>query len=100
MERSKLELPGSDREQVPARSEKRRRLRVHRAANGNVAGRSVTSPLGDFRPDRHVAKPVIEPSGVGEPPAHGRSDLRGVLTVIAILAFTIIVPLVVKKQKP
>ena len=100
MERSKLELPGSsDREQVPARREKRRRLRVHRAGNGSVAGRSVTSPLSNFRPDRHDTKPAIEPSGVGEPPAHDRSDLRGVLTVIAILVFTIIVSLLVKKQK-
>jgi hypothetical protein len=29
---AKLELSGSDREQVPARREKRRRLRVHRAS--------------------------------------------------------------------
>ena len=34
-----------------------------------------------------------------EPSSHDRHDLRGVLTVIAVLLFTIIVSLLVKKQK-
>ena len=40
-----------------------------------------------------------EPSSVREPSSHDRHDLRGVLIVIAVLLFTIIVSLLVKKQK-
>ena len=99
MEWSKLDLPGSDRKQVPARRKKRRRLRAHRAGDGNVAGRSVTWPLSGSRPDGEAPKQVEEPSLVRGPSPHDRNELRGVVTVIAVLVFTIIVSLLVKKEK-
>lgn len=99
MERSKLDLPGSGREQVPVRHKKQRRLRAHRARDGNVAGRSVTWPLSGSRPEGDAAKQVEEPSSAREPSRHDRKDLRGVLVVIAVLVFTIIVSLLVKKEK-
>ena len=42
------------------------------------------------------AKHLKKPSGVREPSAHGRSDLRGVLIVIAVLVLTMTVGLLVK----
>ena len=99
MERSKLDLPGNGRERVPARRKKRRGLRAHQAGDGNVTGRSVTGSLSGSRPDGEAPKQVEEPSSVREPSSHDRQDLRGVLIVIAVLLFTIIVSLLVKKQK-
>ena len=45
------------------------------------------------------AKHLKKPSGVRGPSAHGRSDLRGVLIVIAVLALTMTVGFLVKKAR-
>ena len=68
MDRSKLNLPGSDYKQVPARRKKRRRLRAHRAGDGHVAGRSVTWPLSGV-PGPYGDTEAIDPSGEGALPA-------------------------------
>ena len=41
----------------------------------------------------------LKPSRVREPSTHGRKDLRGVLIVVAVLVLTMIVGLLVKKDK-
>jgi membrane protease YdiL (CAAX protease family) len=92
-----LEPLRAERERALLRLKKRRDRRARRALSDVATDRSATPPLSRSGPDGEAAKQAKDPSGAREPSPHDRNELRGVLKVIAVLVFTIIASLLVKK---